>query len=320
MRLRLLVIAALVAVTPVLLAQKPAWQPAPGHITLHLWPHGAPGEPPHPAPEVNATTPSDNLVAGRTVIRLTNVSDPTLTLYRAKRHNTGAAVLDFPGGSYQVLAIDLEGTEICRWLNSLGVNCILVKYRVPNSGPYPKSAAALQDAQRAMGLVREHARAWHIDPHRIGVIGFSAGGYLAAALSTNYRHRLYKPVDAADKLSCRPDFAMLLYPGYIAMAKQNMKLNPAIHVTPHTPPAFLVQAEDDPFYVQNSIDYFLALKHAGVPAQMHLYAYGGHGYGLRPVTRSTYVRDVPASNRTPLPISHWPKLAAAWMRSIGVLK
>lgn len=320
MRLRLLALAALIAAAPALLAQSPAWQPAPGHITLHLWPNGAPGEPPHPAPEVNTTTAKDNLVAGRTVIRLGNVSDPTLTLYKPKGRNTHTAVLVFPGGGYQILAIDLEGTEVCHWLNSLGVNCVLVKYRVPNSGPYPKSAAALQDAQRAMGLVRLHARAWHINPHHIGVIGFSAGGYLAAALSTNYQHRLYQPIDAADQLSCRPDFAMLIYPGYIAVADQNMKLNSAIHVTANTPPAFLVQAEDDPVHVENVLQYFLALKHAGVPAQMHVFAYGGHGYGLRPITHSIYVNDVPRTNKTPLPISHWPSLAAAWMRSIGVLR
>jgi acetyl esterase/lipase len=320
MRFRLLVLAALIAAAPALLAQSPAWQPAPGHLTLHLWPHGAPGEPPHPAPEVNLTTAKIHRVAGRIVTQISNVSDPTLTLYKPQGRNTHTAVLVFPGGAYQVLAIDLEGTEICQWLNSIGVNCILVKYRVPNSGPYPKSAAALQDAQRAMGLVRQHAGQWHINPHHIGVIGFSAGAYLAAALSTNYQHRLYSTIDAADSLSCRPDFAMVIYPGYIAVAEDQMKLNSGIHVTPHTPPAFLVQAEDDPVHVENVIQYFLALKHAGVPAQMHVFAYGGHGYGLRPVTQSTYIHDVPATNKTPLPISHWPSLAAAWMRSIGMLK
>jgi acetyl esterase/lipase len=319
MRLRILALAALIAAAPALLAQKPAWQPAPGHPTLHLWPHGAPGDSPHPAPEVNQTKALHHYVAGRIVTQISNVSDPTLTLYKPKGRNSHTAVLVFPGGAYQVLAIDLEGTEVCHWLNSIGVNCILVKYRVPNSGPYPKSAAALQDAQRAMGLVRLHARAWHINPHHIGVIGFSAGGYLAAALSTNYQKRLYAPIDDADKLSCRPDFAMLIYPGYIAVAENQMKLNSGIHVTAHTPPAFLVQAEDDPVHVENVIQYFLALKHAGVPAQMHIYAYGGHGYGLRPVTQSTYIHDVPASNKTPLPISHWPSLAAAWLRSIGML-
>ena len=317
MRLRLLALAALLAVTPVLLAQSPVWQPPPGHITLQLWPHGAPGEPPHPPPEVNA---APGLVAGRTVTRITNISDPTLTLYKPSGHSTHTGVLVFPGGSYKVLAINLEGTEVCHWLNSLGVNCILVKYRVPNSGPYPRYSAALQDAQRAMGLVREHARAWHIDPNRIGVIGFSAGGNLAAQLSTHYRKRIYKPIDSADKLSCRPDFTMLIYPAYIPQPNNLLKARPTFHVTSNTPPAFLVQAEDDPVHVENVVDYFMLLKHAGVPAQMHIFAYGGHGYGLRPVTQSTYIHDVPASNKTPLPISHWPSLAAAWLHSSHILK
>jgi len=191
---------------------------------------------------------------------------------------------------------------------------------VPRTGPYPRSSVALQDAQRAMSLAREHAAAWHIDPHRIGVIGFSAGGSLAATLSTHYQKRVYTPIDAADKLSCRPDFTMLIYPAYLANPRDHLNLNPAIDVTPDTPQAFLVQAEDDPVHVENVIDYFLALKHAGVHAEMHIYTYGGHGYGLRPITQSNFVHDVPASNRTPLPISHWPSLAATWLHSIGILK
>lgn len=327
MRFRLLSLVALIAAAPVLLAQTsqvtqatqtPVWQPPATLTTLYLWPNGAPGEPTHPAPETNAAI--SHLVAGKHYIRLTNVSDPTLTLYPAEGNNTGAAVLDFPGGSYKILALNIEGTEICHWLNSIGVNCILVKYRVPDSGPYPQYSAALQDAQRAMGLVREHAAEWHIDPQRIGVIGFSAGGNLAAQLSTHFDHRVYAPIDAADKLSCRPDFAMLIYPAYIAEANDLNQARPAFQVTANTPPAFLVQAEDDPVHVENAIDYFLLLKNAGVPAQLHLYAHGGHGYGLRPITQSVSVNDVPDTNTTPLPISHWPQLAAAWMRTIGVLK
>jgi acetyl esterase/lipase len=317
--MRLLLAAALLALSPALFAQSPAWSPAPGHITLHLWPHGAPGEPAHPAPEVNTTTAKSDLVAGRTVFRLGNVSDPTLTLYQPK-HNSGAAILVFPGGAYQVLAIDLEGTEVCHWVNSIGVNCILVKYRVPNTGPYPRSAAALQDAQRAMGLVREHAAAWHIDPHRIGVLGFSAGAHLSAALSTHFQKRLYTPVDAADQLSCRPDFEMLIYPGWLALAEKHMEPNPSLPVTANTPTAFLVQAEDDPVHVENVIEYFLALKHAGVPAEMHVYAKGGHGYGLRPTPVSVSIHDMPPNSTTPLPITHWPSLAAIWLHTIGVLR
>ena len=170
---------------------------------------------------------------------------------------------------------------MCDWLNSVGITCVLVKYRVPDSGPYPKSSAALQDAQRALGMVRSHAAEWHIDPARIGVLGFSAGAHLSAALSTHFEQRLYDPVDDADKISCRPDFAVIVYPGYLALSEQNFAPNAEIHVTEKTPPSFIVQAEDDPVHVENSTVYFLALKNAKVPAEMHIYANGGHGYGLR---------------------------------------
>lgn len=200
-----LLIASLAACTAAtVLAQTPAWQPTPGHVTLQLWPHGAPDATTNPGPEVNTTTAQQPQIAGRPLIRLGNVSDPTLTLYAPKADNTGAAVVVFPGGGYQILAIDLEGTEVCDWLNSIGVNCILLKYRVPNSGPYPKSPQALEDAQRALGMVRQHASEWHLDPNRIGVLGFSAGGHLSAALSTHFDKRIYPAVDAADQLSCRP--------------------------------------------------------------------------------------------------------------------
>lgn len=284
-------------------AQQSAWQPPAGGVTLELWPHGAPGAQPNSAPEVNTTTAKDHLVAGKPVIRLGNVSKPTLTLYAAKGNNAGAAVVVFPGGSYRILAIDLEGTEVCDWLTSIGVNCVLVKYRVPDSGPYPKSSAALQDAQRALGIARSKAAEWHIDPHRIGVLGFSAGAHLSAALSTHFDQRLYDRVDAADDQSCRPDFAVIVYPGYLALSEQNMAANPEIHVTSQTPPSFIVQAEDDPVHVENSTVYFLLLKNAKVPAELHLYAEGGHGYGLRP---------------TELPVTRWPKLVERWFLTIQV--
>ena len=287
-----------------LYAQGPGWQPAPGHTTLPLWPHGAPGAAPNPAAEIDTTTAKDGLVAGKRVIRLGNVSNPTLTLYAPGGRNTGAAVVVFPGGAYRILAIDLEGTEVCDWLNSAGISCILVKYRVPNSGPYPKSAAALQDAQRAVGMVRAHAAEWHIDAHRVGVLGFSAGAHLAAAVSTHFDDRLYPPVDAADRLSCRPDFAVIVYPGYLALTKENPALNPDIPVTAQTPPSFLVQAEDDPVWVENALVYFQALKNAKVPAELHIYAQGGHGYGLR---------------RTALPVTTWPQSVETWLHTIHVL-
>jgi acetyl esterase/lipase len=265
----------------------------------------APGAQANLPAEADTTTAKDNLVAGRPVLRLGNVSVPTLTLYSPKGYNTGAAVVVFPGGGYQILAMDLEGTEVCDWLNSSGITCILLKYRVPGSGPYPKSAAALQDAQRAMGLVRQHAAAWKIDPKRIGVLGFSAGGHLAAAISTHYEKRLYNPIDAADKLSCRPDFAVVVYPGYLAMEHRHFALNPDIHPTADTPPTFLVQAEDDPVHVENSVVYFMALKNAKVPAELHVYAQGGHGYGLR---------------LTELPVTTWPQRVETWLHTIKMLQ
>jgi acetyl esterase/lipase len=202
--------------------------------------------------------------------------------------------------------MDIEGTEVCDWLNSAGTNCILVKYRVPGSGPYPKSSAALQDAQRAVGIVRSHAAEWHIDPHRIGVLGFSAGAHLSAALSTHFDQRLYEPVDAADQITCRPDFAVIIYPGYLAVAEQGFAPNSDIHVTDQTPPSFILQAEDDPVHVENATVYFLvlALKNAKVPAELHIYANGGHGYGLR---------------RTELPITAWPHLVETWLQTIHIL-
>jgi acetyl esterase/lipase len=286
-------------------AQKPAWAPEAGHVKLKLWPAGAPGEATAKGPEIDVTTAKDNLIAGRALVRLGNVSEPTLTVYQPGGQKTGAAVVVFPGGGYQILAIDLEGTEVCEWLNSAGVTCVLVKYRVPNTGPYPKSAAALQDAQRAMGLVREHAAEWGIDPKRVGVLGFSAGGHLSAAISTHYDKRLYEPVDAADKLSCRPDFAVVVYPGYLALADKEMATNPEIKPTADTPPTFIVQAEDDPVHVENATNYFLQLKQAGVKAELHIYADGGHGYGLR---------------RTKLPVTRWPGLVDTWLRTIQVVE
>jgi acetyl esterase/lipase len=234
-----------------------------------------------------------------------------MTVYAPKERNTAAAVVVFPGGGYWILAIDLEGTEVCDWLTSKGIACVLLKYRVPGeglyprSGPYPDSPMALEDAQRTVGLVRFHAAEWHIDPHRIGVLGFSAGGHLVAAMSSHFGQRLYPAVDAADKESCRPDFAVALYPGHLSLAANSLGLNPDIHVTGQTPPTFLLQNEDDPVdRVEHSLSYYAALKKAGVPVEMHLYAQGGHAFGLR---------------RTKLPVTGWPQLVETWLGTIGMI-
>ena len=296
--------AAVAASSLTLSAQPSGWPPAAGLLTLPVWPGVAPGASANGAPEADTTTAKDNLIAGRPLIRLGNVSSPTLTFYPAKGHNSGAAVVVFPGGGYQILAIDLEGTEVCDWLTSAGVNCVLLKYRVPNTGPFPKSPAALQDAQRAVGLVRQHAVEWHIDPSRVGVLGFSAGAHLAAALSTHYDQRLYTPLDAADHLSCRPDFAVIVYPGYLALADKNFAPNADINPTAQTPPQFIVQAADDPVHVENATVYFQQLNKAKVPTELHVYAQGGHGYGLR---------------RTELPVTAWPQAVETWLHTIKIL-
>ncbi|RXH54390.1 alpha/beta hydrolase [Granulicella sibirica] len=295
----------LLATLPAAFAQPSGWPPPPGHTVLTLWPNGAPGPNTTKGREADTTTAKDNLIAGKPLIRLGNVSTPTLTLYtpQASVPNTGAAIVVFPGGGYSILAIDLEGTEVCDWLTAKGITCVLLKYRVPATGPYPKSEAALQDAQRAVGLVRSHAAEWKIDPKRVGVLGFSAGGHLAAAVSTHYDERLYPAIDAADQLSCRPDFAVVVYPGYLAQADKAFAFTPDIPVTAQTPPTFLVQAEDDPVHVENATAYFLALKAAGVPTELHIYATGGHGYGLR---------------RTQLPVTTWPTSVELWLQTIGI--
>ncbi len=281
------------------------WPPARSLTTINLWPGAAPDPVPTTGPEADATTAKDNLIAGKPLLRLGNVSVPTLTVYLAKSKNTGAAVVVFPGGGYQILAIDLEGTEVCDWLNASGITCLLVKYRVPNTGPYPKSPAALEDAQRAVGITRAHAAEWHIDPNKIGVLGFSAGAHLAAALSTHYDKRLYPALDAADQQSCRPDFAVIVYPGYLADEKSSFLDKLDIHPTDKTPPSFIVQAEDDPVHIENSTTYFLALKNAKVPAELHIYSEGGHGYGLRPQAK--------------WPITTWPKSVELWLHTIHIL-
>ena len=299
--------------------------------TLPLWPKGVPGGAADTKPEADTTTAKDQLIAGKPLIRLGHVSNPTLTFYPAKKTNSGAAVIVFPGGGYNILALDLEGTEVCDWLVPRGITCVLLKYRVtdvgpyPKSGPYPESPMALEDAQRTLGLVRLHAAEWHVDPHKIGVLGFSAGGHLSAAISTHYAKRLYAPVDAADKESCRPDFAVAIYPGHLSLsaaewdAKQgtkkyvvrhaanadlNLGLNPDVPVNGQTPPTFLLQAEDDHVdTVYDALAYYIALKKAGVPAEMHLYAHGGHAFGLR---------------RTKFPITGWPQLVETWLGTIGM--
>jgi len=274
-------------------------------VVIPLWPGGAPGETNKIGEETDITKESDNNVAGKRLIRLGNVSKPTLTVYRpAKEKDNGAAVVVFPGGGYNILALDLEGTEVCEWLNSMGVTAVLLKYRVPKRAGLEKHTVALQDAQRAVGLVRQHAREWGIDPRRIGVLGFSAGGHLAATLSASANQRTYSAVDDADVQSCRPDFAILIYPAYLTLKDQHDAVSPETSVRSNTPPTFITMTQDDPVRVETALFYSAALKTAGVPFELHIYPKGGHGYGLR---------------RTENPVTGWPDRAAEWMQSRALL-
>jgi acetyl esterase/lipase len=281
------------------------WQPSPGHTQLPIWPGTPPDQPAMPGPE---TTKQGGV---------TNVARPTLTLDAPRANATGTAVVVIPGGGFQGLAMDLEGTEICDWLTSRGVICVLLKYRVP-SIPYvwrcdcrphnhALSRPSVEDVQRTLRLVRAHAAEWRIDPHKVGVIGFSAGGFLVAEASTYFEARLYPPVDAADRLSSRPDFAIAVYPGHLAMAKNSITLNPLIesHITAQTPPTFLLQNEDDHVdQIEDALSYYMGLKKAGVRVELHAYAQGGHAFGLR---------------ATRLPVGGWPKLVEQWLGTIGML-
>jgi acetyl esterase/lipase len=272
---------------------------------LNLWPDRPPGETGKVGEEKDMTKPTEGKVAGRRVIRLGNVSTPTLTIYRpAKEKETGAAVIVCPGGGYHILALDLEGTEACEWLNSVGVTAVLLKYRVPASKERGGRRIALQDAQRAVSVVRSKAKEWGIDPKRIGMLGFSAGGHLTASAATGFATRAYEPIDEQDKASCRPDFAVLIYPAYL-LNEKNDGLAKELPVSAETPPMFLAHAGDDPLPAEGSLQLALALKRARVPVEVHVYASGGHGFGLR---------------KTDNPSTTWPARCAEWMKERGLLR
>lgn len=289
-----------------------AFHPLPNRIraaappaVLDLWPNGAPGEKAELEPERDITKPTHELIAGKSVIRLGNVAKPTISVYRPPADkDTGAAVLVCPGGGYQILAMDLEGTEICEWLNSIGVTGVLLKYRVPKRAGMEKHTAAFQDAQRALGLIRHRANGLGIDPNRIGALGFSAGGHLAAALSNSDKERTYPAVDDADSIDSRPNFALLIYPGYLTLKEKDDTIAPELTLTTNTPPTFLTMTQDDPVRVENALFYALGLKRVQVPVEVHIYSTGGHGYGLRP---SAHL------------VTTWPTRAEEWMRARGWL-
>ena len=266
--------------------------------TFDVWPGKAPGEQGDIGPE-RILPPRGE----KPVQRVTDVTKPTVTVFRAPEDKrNGAAVLVCPGGGYNILAFDLEGTEVARWLNSIGVTAFVLKYRVPRRKERPKHEAPLQDAQRAMSLVRSKAKQWQVDPERIGILGFSAGGHLSAATSTNFDRRTYEPLDAADKVSCRPDFAVLVYPAYLT---EGDNLAAEIRVNSESPPIFFAHAGDDRISAENSVAMYMALRKAGVGGELHIYETGGHGFGLRPSSS---------------PSSTWPARCEAWMKNRGLLK
>lgn len=270
--------------------------------TLPLWPNGNP-ESYSGDPETDITKTTDRLVEGKSLQHLTNISKPTLAFYPAPKSN-GATVVVFPGGGYRILAYDLEGTEVCTWLNSIHVNCALVKYRVPMEKRYPDTTSDLEDAQQAIRITRSHATEWHLDPQRIGVLGFSAGGHLVVVLGNHSDFKRPGEPAAEAAVSARPNFVVAIYPGYLAEPPALTQLSRGIDPSADTPPTFLLQAEDDPVHEENVLVYFQALKQLKVPAELHVYAEGGHGYGLRP---------------SALPVTHWPALVETWLHTIHIL-
>jgi acetyl esterase/lipase len=276
-------------------------------LVLPVWPGAVPGDYGTIGPE-RVRAPSD--APTKDAKWITNVTKPTITVFQPeKEKNTGAAMVICPGGGYWNLAWDLEGEEVAARLNSVGMTGIVLKYRVPRRPGQPEPLPApgpLLDSQRAVSLVRSRAAGWGIDPNRIGIVGFSAGGHLAVMTATYFDKRAYEPIDDIDKVSCRPNFAVVVYPGYLVPEDQDTDvLAPYIRIPAGTPPMFLVQASDDPESgPENSVAMYLALKRAHVPAELHVYAEGGHGFGVRKSSR---------------PCSTWPERCVAWLRSQGVL-
>lgn len=275
-------------------------------VTHNVWPSKPPGETKELAAEVDQTKPEDKLIAGRRIIKLGNVSTPQITVYRpSPEKDTGASMVICPGGGHHILAYDLEGTEVATWLNEIGVTGIVLKYRVPFRNPEKRWQAAVQDAQRAMSLVRSKAAEWKLDPKRMGMLGFSAGGQVAGLVSIFNEQRQYESVDEIDKVSCRPDFAVLIYPGGFE-EKGQLKLRNDVNFTKESPPMFFVHAFDDNVTVLNTLLLAAELKKVGVPAEVHVYATGGHGYGLRHVEGQ--------------PVTDWPKPCEAWLRTMHIIK
>jgi acetyl esterase/lipase len=279
-------------------------------IVVDLWPGKVPGDIGIKGQETSRIHQSP--LVGPTKL-ITNVTKPTLTIYRPEKDkDTGTAMIICPGGGYWDLYWELEGEEVAAWLNSRGMTGIILKYRCPRRPGEVKSEpppGPQLDAQRAVRLVRSRAAEWGIDPNRIGMIGFSAGGHLAVATAAGFSRRLYEPIDAVDAVSCRPDFAIACYPGYLK-PKDKEGIRSDLPIPADTPPIFLAHASDDNVgyggsIPENSVFMYLALKRAGVPAELHIYATGDHDFGVR--------------QNEKLP-SSWPGLCVNWLRSRNLLK
>lgn len=266
-------------------------------ISWNIWPGEAPGGPVDLPPEIDITKPTDTLIAGERIIKLHNVSVPTVTIYKPDPSiDTKTAVVIAPGGGFWILAMDLEGTEIAEWLNTLGVTGIVLKYRVPGEAwdKDQRWLSAVQDGQRAMSLVRGRAEEIGIDPNRIGIMGFSAGG-APVTYTALTSQRLYEPVDEYDEISFRPDFAAPIY---------SVSAPPKAEFTEDCPPFFMATAHDD-FNPLDMARLYIQLKEANASAELHIYESGGHGYGLR---------------RTDLPVTSWHDRMEDWMRTLNLLE
>jgi acetyl esterase/lipase len=281
-------------------------------LVLDVWPHGPPDEPGSIGPERTRMSPRldrKQVEVTEQTLLITDVTKPTVTLYRPPKDiDTGTLIIICPGGGYWDLYWQLEGEEVASWLNSIGVTGAILKYRVPRRPDEPKAEPArrpLQDAQRAVSLVRSKAKEWNISPERIGIVGFSAGGHLAIATATSFEQRTYARIDDIDEVSCRPDFAILVYPGYLK-PKDKDELAPGLRIPAGTPPVFLAHGGADIISPpEHSVVLYLALRRAGIPAELHVYANTAHDFGVRPSER---------------PYSTWTKTCAAWLREGGFLK
>jgi len=278
---------------------------------VEIWPGKPPDEPGNIGPERVRMSPAldrKQVEVTEPTRMITDVTKPTITIYRPpKDKDTGTAVLICPGGGYWNLYWQLEGEEVADWLNSIGVTGVIIKYRVPRRPGEPEKEPArrpLQDAQRAVSLVRSRAKEWGIHPERIGIVGFSAGGHLAIATATSFEKRTYEPVDEVDRISCRPDFAIPVYSGYLK-AKDKDELSAGIRVPTNTPPVFLVHGGEDIISPpENSVLMYLALKKAGVPAELHVYAGSAHDFGVR---KNDHL------------CSAWTESCVEWLRNLGFL-